>query len=468
MVFSSLTFLYVFMPVVMSIYYLTPKKFRNVVLLLEGMVFYAWGEPVYIIVVMASTVMDYLYGRLMNRHRANRKAMRGLIILSVVSNLGILAVFKYSSFLITNIDRAFGLSIPDPHIPLPVGVSFHTFQSMSYTIDMFFGNIAVQRNLVNFCTYVTLFPQMVAGPIVRYSEVEHDIDKRVINLSTLDAGIRLFIRGLSKKVLLANNIGAVWSTIQAAQASSLTVVQSWFGILCFTFQIYFDFSGYSDMAIGLGKMLGFTFPQNFNYPYMSKSITEFWRRWHITLGMWFRSYVYIPLGGNRCGKIKQIRNLLVVWFLTGLWHGASWNFVLWGFYFGVLIILEKFVFHSFLGKVPDSLRHAGTFFLIVCGWVFFEFESMPKVFAYFGAMFGIGSAGLINGQTVYQLYTNALIFAVCALFSTDLPVRLYEAAKARASRAVAVLTPAAQAAAMFLSTVFLVDASYNPFLYFRF
>jgi alginate O-acetyltransferase complex protein AlgI len=459
MVFSSLSFLYVFMPVVMSIYYLTPKRFRNLVLLLEGMVFYAWGEPVYIIVVMASTVMDYIYGRLMDRHKGNKKSMKALIIISVASNLGILAVFKYSSFIIANLNLIFHLNIPDPHIPLPVGVSFHTFQSMSYTIDMFFGNIAMQRNLIDFCTYVTLFPQMVAGPIVRYSEVEHELSNRVVNLSTLDAGVKLFIKG---------NIGAVWSLIQAQQASSLTVVQSWFGILCFTFQIYFDFSGYSDMAIGLGKMLGFSFPQNFRYPYMATSITDFWRRWHITLGMWFRSYVYIPLGGNRCSKLKQVRNLIVVWFLTGLWHGASWNFVIWGLYFGVLIILERFFFRPYLDRMPNTLRIAGTFFLVVCGWVFFEFESMTKLTGFFGAMFGVRSAGFINSATIYEIYTNAFIFIVCALFSTDLPAKIYEAAKKKAARLVRIATPIAQVAAMFLSTAFLVDASYNPFLYFRF
>ncbi|MDR3645670.1 MAG: MBOAT family O-acyltransferase, partial [Clostridia bacterium] len=283
MVFSSLTFIYVFLPVVMAIYYATPKKYKNLVLLLEGMLFYAWGEPVYIIVVMASTLMDYFYGRLMHRHRENPHVMKSLLIISVVSNVGILAVFKYSSFLIANLNLIFHLNIPDPHIPLPVGVSFHTFQSMSYTIDMYMGNIAVQNNVINFCTYVTLFPQMVAGPIVRYSEVEHEIDKRVVNLETLSAGVKLFVIGLAKKVLLANNIGVVWDTIRALPAQRLTVTGAWFGILCFTFQIFFDFSGYSDMAVGLGKMLGFDFPKNFNYPYLAKSISDFWRRWHITL-----------------------------------------------------------------------------------------------------------------------------------------------------------------------------------------
>ncbi len=460
--------MYVFLPLVMTIYYAAPKRIRNLVLLIEGMIFYAWGEPVYIIVVMASTVMDYLYGRLMDKYKGSKKTMKALIVISIVSNLGILAVFKYSSFIIDSVNGIFRLNIPNPHIPLPVGVSFHTFQSMSYTIDMYFGNIAVQRNLVSFCTYVTLFPQMVAGPIVRYSEVEHDINKRVINFHTLDEGVRLFIKGLAKKVLLANNIGAVWSTIQATQASNLTVVQSWFGILCFTFQIYFDFSGYSDMAIGLGKMLGFTFPQNFNYPYLAKSITEFWRRWHITLGMWFRYYLYIPLGGNRCSKVKQIRNLLIVWALTGLWHGASWNFMLWGLYFGVIIILEKFVLRRFLDKIPGVIRLIVTFFLVVCGWVFFEFDNLSKGFAYFGAMFGVKSAGAINSETIYQIYTNAIIFVVCAIFATDLPAKALSKISEKATKAVHILTPVAQVGALLASTTFLVDASYNPFLYFRF
>lgn len=468
MVFSSLTFLYVFFPIVMTLYYAAPKKYKNIVLLLEGMVFYAWGEPVYILVVMASTVMDYCYGRLMEKHRDDRRVMRLLIVISVVSNLGILAVFKYSSFLIGTVNFVFGLQLPDPHIPLPVGVSFHTFQSMSYTIDLYLGNIAVQRNLIDFCTYVTLFPQMVAGPIVRYSEVGHELEKRVVNLDTLEQGIRRFVKGLSKKVLLANNIGAVWSVIQAADPASLTVARAWLGILCFTFQIYFDFSGYSDMAIGLGKMLGFTFPENFKHPYLSKSITEFWRRWHITLGMWFRNFLYIPLGGNRCSKIKQIRNLLVVWFLTGLWHGASWNFVIWGLYNGLLIIAEKFLLRPKLEKVPAPLRVAGTFTLVVCGWVFFEFENISRAFGYFGAMFGIHCAGLIDSQTVYQLYTNALLLVVCAVFCTDLPSRAVAAFRRASSRAARAAAPIATSLLMLLSTAFLVDATYNPFLYFRF
>lgn len=468
MVFSSLTFLYVFFPIVMAAYYAAPKKMKNLVLLIEGIVFYAWGEPVYILVIMATTLMDYVYGLLMSKHRDNKKLMKLLIIISVVTNIGILCVFKYSSFLIGNLNYFLHLNIPDPHIPLPVGVSFHTFQSMSYTIDMFLGNIAVQRNVINFCTYVTLFPQMVAGPIVRYTEVEHDIDKRILSLDNFSAGIKQFIMGLAKKVLLANNIGAVWSVIKANNASDLTVVGAWFGILCFTFQIFFDFSGYSDMAIGLGRMLGFKFPQNFNYPYLSKSISEFWRRWHITLGMWFRSYVYIPLGGNRCSKLKQIRNLAVVWFLTGLWHGASWNFVIWGLYNGAIIIAEKFWLRKYLEKLPKLLQITYAFVLVVLGWVFFEFDDILKAFAFFGAMFGVKCSGFINSQTIYWIITNLAIFIICAVFSTTIPAKIIARIRNKSEKFVHVMTPVLQAAALIVSTVYLVDASYNPFLYFRF
>ena len=468
MVFSSLTFIYVFLPVVMGLYYLAPKKLKNPVLLLEGIVFYAWGEPIYIIVIMTTTIMDYIYGRLMDRYRGNQKLLRTLIILSVATNIGILAVFKYSSFLIQNMNLLLHTSIPDPHIPLPVGVSFHTFQSMSYTIDMYWGNIAVQKNLVNFCTYVTLYPQMVAGPIVRYNEVEHDIDKRTVNFTTLSEGVTLFVQGLAKKVLLANNIGDVWNTIRAIPPGQLTVASAWFGILCFTFQIYFDFSGYSDMACGLGKMLGFTFPQNFNYPYMSKSVTDFWRRWHITLGAWFRAFVYIPMGGNRRGKLKQLRNILVVWCLTGLWHGASWNYVLWGLYFAFLLILEKFVLKRFLSNLPNLLKMAYSFFFVVIGWVFFEFENLHQLGGYFSVLFGFHSAGLANSQTVYWVYTNALIFIVCCLFSTTIPLKLLQRLKKASGRFVSVMTPVTQVAAMIACTAYLVNSTYNPFLYFRF
>jgi alginate O-acetyltransferase complex protein AlgI len=460
--------MYVFLPFVMIVYYSVPKRFKNVVLLLESLLFYAWGEPVYIIVILLSTIMDYIYGRLMDNHRDNKKIMKLLITISVVTNVGILAVFKYSSLFVNTINSIFSLSIPDPKIPLPIGISFSTFQSMSYTIDLYMGNIVAQKSLINFCTYVTMFPQLVAGPIVRYTDVQDEIGTRRIDFSRIEEGVRFFVKGLAKKVLLANNIGAVWSSIQNLEPSSMTVVQSWFGILCFTFQIFFDFSGYSDMAVGLGKMLGFDFPQNFNYPYLSKSISEFWRRWHITLGMWFRSFVYIPLGGNRCSVLKQIRNLLIVWALTGLWHGASWNFVLWGLYSGLFIILEKFVFRKFLDKIPSVIRIVTTFILVVFSWVLFEHDNVTGAFTYYGAMFGVGTKSFIDSATVYQLYTNAFIFIVCALFSTTIPKKLYELAKAKFSKAFKVIVPLAEVATVLVCTAFLVDASYNPFLYFRF
>lgn len=476
MVFSSLTFIYAFLPLMMAIYYAVPKKAKNLVLLAEGLLFYAWGEPLYIIVVVLSTIMDYFYGILMDKHRENRRAMKGLILLSVVTNVGILAVFKYSSFLIGSVNAVFHTAIPDPHIPLPMGISFHTFQSMSYTIDMYFGTIAVQRNVVDFCTFVTLYPQMIAGPIVRYKDVENEIDprRRTVDLNALAEGVARFMKGLAKKVLLADNVGAVWSTIQNTSVSRLSVLGAWFGILCFTFQIFFDFSGYSDMAIGLGRMLGFRIPENFNYPYLATSVSEFWRRWHITLGMWFRSYVYIPLGGNRCSRLKQIRNLLVVWALTGLWHGASWNFVLWGTYYGVFIILEKFLLRPLLEKLPRALQVLYTFLLVVFGWVLFEFDDahggVLAAFRYFGAMFGANGAGLIDGRTIYWMYTSAAAFCLCALFCTRLPAKALGKLRAapRGAQLVRIATPAAEALGLVVCTAYLVSSTFHPFLYFRF
>jgi len=477
MVFSSLTFIYAFLPLMMTIYFAVPKKFKNLVLLLEGLVFYAWGEPVYILVVMATTFMDYIYGRLMDKHRDNKKLLKLLIIISVSTNVGILAVFKYSSFIITSVNAVFHLGIPDPHIPLPMGISFHTFQSMSYTIDMYFGTIGVQSNLISFCTFVTLYPQMVAGPIVRYHDVEHEINDRVVNLEGLYEGITRFVTGLAKKVLLADNIGAVWTSIQSTPADKLTLSAAWFGILCFAFQILFDFSGYSDMAIGLGRMMGFKIPENFNYPYLSTSITDFWRRWHITLGSWFRAYVYIPLGGNRCSKTKQVRNLLIVWALTGLWHGASWNFVIWGVYFGVIIILEKFILRRYLERLPHLLQVAYSFILVLLGWVFFVFDDQHDgirgAISYFGTLFGANThnTGLINGQTIYWMYTNAVIFVLCAIFATMIPARILGKLKFgsdRSAKFVRVMTPVLQVVAVLVCTAYLVSSTYHPFLYFRF
>ncbi len=467
MVFSSLTFLYLFLPVVLGLYYLFPKKGKNIILLLSGLFFYAWGEPFYIIIMLLSIAIDYTAGRLMDRFSGDRRKQTLCLIVSLVMNLSLLAVFKYSSFIVTSINDIFGLSLFDPQLPLPIGISFYTFQSMSYTIDLYMGNIKVQKNLISFTTYVTLFPQIVAGPIVRYEDVQNEIDDRLITMEMVADGIAIFVKGLAKKVLLANNIGMLWTQVKGMEFSSISVLTAWLGILAFTFQIYFDFSGYSDMAVGMGKMLGFHFPQNFNFPYIARSISDFWRRWHITLSSWFRSYVYIPLGGNRCGKLKQLRNLLVVWFLTGLWHGASWNFIVWGLYFGFLIIGERFVWGKFLEKLPKAVQVLYTFLLVVIGWVFFDVNGLGGAMGYLGAMFRFGGA-LSDPMAIYLLKSYAVIFIVCIFASTPIFGHLVQKVQKRWPVVVAVATPIVVLVLMIVCTAYLVDATYNPFLYFRF
>lgn len=467
MVFSSLTFIYVFLPIVLGLYYLMPKQGKNIIILAASLVFYAWGEPTYIVVMLFSTLVDYTAGRLMD-HYDDKPGLRKLfLIISLVVNLSLLGVFKYSSFVIGSINGAFGLSIPDPQLPLPIGISFYTFQSMSYTIDMYLRNIKVQKNILNFTSFVTLFPQLVAGPIVRYEDIANEIDNREITLNMIAEGVGYFVKGLAKKVLLANNIGMVWTSVKAMQTGELSVVTAWLGILAFTFQIYFDFSGYSDMARGLGKMLGFHFPANFNYPYISRSISEFWRRWHITLGSWFRSYVYIPLGGNRNGMAKTIRNLLIVWFLTGLWHGASWNFILWGLYFGVLIILERLFLGKLLERLPKIISTAYAFILVVFGWVLFDVEGLGGALGYMHAMVG-GNGVLVDSTAQYLLSSYLLMFAICIFAATDWFSRLSKLLYTKLPRVLPFAEPACQLVLMLMCTAYLVDATYNPFLYFRF
>ncbi len=468
MVFSSLTFLYVFLPIVLVFYYIAPMKGKNIIILISGIVFFAWGEPVYVLLMLFTTVVDYTAGMLITKFDDKPKMRTLFMILAVCINLGLLAVFKYSSFLIQNINNLFGTQIYDPQLPLPIGISFYTFQSMSYTIDLYMRNIKVQRNIVSYISYVSLFPQIVAGPIVRYQDIANEIDSRTITTSKVSQGIGIFLLGLGKKVLLANNIGMLWTTVKGMEMSEISTLTAWLGILAFTFQIYFDFSGYSDMAVGLGKMLGFEFPQNFNYPYLSRSISEFWRRWHITLGTWFRCYVYIPLGGNRHGKLKTLRNLLIVWFLTGLWHGASWNFIIWGLYFGIIIIIERVFLGKYLEKLPAVLSTAYSFLLVVIGWVIFETESIPRIFSYLKAMFFGASAGLADSQSLYFLSSYGIMFLICIIASTDYPKKLAERLHNRHPKLVGGISPIYQLALMVASTAYLVFATYNPFLYFRF
>lgn len=463
MVFSSITFLYFFLPAVLLIYYISPKKIKNIVLLLSGLFFYAWGEPVYVVIMIFSSFIDYAAGLFIDKYDDNQKKRTAALLVSLIINLGLLGVFKYSGFFA----GIFGIEIKQ--LPLPIGISFYTFQSMSYTIDMYMRKIKVQRSFLNFATYVSLFPQIVAGPIVRYEDVQNEIDSRKTNIFLLGEGAGIFVRGLSKKVLLANNIGLLWTEIKGMEYSELSAATAWIGILAFTFQIYYDFSGYSDMAVGLGKMLGFNFPENFDHPYISRSVSEFWRRWHITLGSWFKSYVYIPLGGNRCGKLKTLRNTLIVWGLTGFWHGASWNFIIWGLYFGGFIILEKIWLGKKLERLPSLLSIFYTFFIVVIGWVLFDTANLSSAGEFYKAMFG-GNGKLFDSIAFYELKNYALIFILCIIGSGNFMKNLYDKLKRgfSMSKVLSNVMPLVQTAMMLICTAFLVDASYNPFLYFRF
>nr|WP_283244312.1 MBOAT family O-acyltransferase [Wansuia hejianensis] len=466
-VFSSLTFIFVFLPVVILIYYIAPKGMRNLIFLMASLIFYAWGEPVYILIMLFSTVFDYVNGLAINRFREDKRITRAVLINSLVINLGILGFFKYFGFIVSNINGFLGLNIPIIEFPLPLGISFYTFQTLSYTIDVYLNKVPVQRNIISFGTYVTMFPQLVAGPIVRYSEVCKELDKRQEKLKLFGEGAELFIIGLSKKVLLANNIGLLWDTVKSTSIDELTVLLSWLGIMAFTLQIYFDFSGYSDMALGLGKMFGFNFPRNFNYPYISKSVTEFWRRWHISLGNWFKEYVYIPLGGNRVGKIKQYRNLIVVWLLTGFWHGANWNFIVWGLYYGGILIIEKKFLLQWLENRSNFIRHIYTLLAVIIGWILFEFENMSIGLSYIKTMFGFGNRPLINEDAIYYLYTNGLLLIALIIFSTPIPSRLFIGFKRKLSNGEFII-PITYIFLIFLCTAYLVNETYNPFLYFRF
>ena len=466
MVFSSMTFLLFYLPAVLAVYYLAPNKLKNLVLFVFSLLFYAWGEPVYVGLMIFSTVLDYTCGLTAERFRGTRKAKIALLV-SVVVNLSLLGVFKYAHFLIATVNSVFGCALPLLGLPLPIGISFYTFQTMSYTIDVYRGDTKAQRNIVSFGAYVSLFPQLIAGPIVRYQTIAEQMDRRTHSSDQFSLGVRRFVCGLAKKVLLANNIGLLWNTISQTDAANLTVLSAWLGLIAFSFQIYFDFSGYSDMAIGLGSMFGFSFCENFNYPYISASVTEFWRRWHISMGTWFRDYVYIPLGGNRCGLAVQLRNIAVVWLLTGFWHGASWNYVLWGVYFGALLIAEKFFLLEKLKKVP-LVGHFYTVFCILLSWVLFSFEDMAKGAAYFKAMFGFG-AGLCNSTALYEQASYLPLLGICAIAATPLAARLYRKLNEKCASAVMTLADASGiACGMLLSTAYLISGSYNPFLYFRF
>ncbi len=461
MVFSSLLFLFLFLPAVLTLYYCSPRRIRNLILFLTSLFFYAWGEPVYIVIMLVSTLTDYFFGLLLDKPSLSAAKRKGVVALSVVVNLTLLSYFKYADFLIGNINALFGTDIPLTDLPLPIGISFYTFQSMSYIIDVYRGTAKAQRNWIDFGAYVSLFPQLVAGPIVKYSTIAEQLNHRTESIELFAEGIRRFTIGLAKKVLLANNIGLLWTTISSAQPESLPMFTAWLGIIAFAFQIYFDFSGYSDMAIGLGLMFGFRFNENFNKPYTSQSITEFWRRWHISLGSWFREYVYIPLGGNRHGLLKQARNILIVWLLTGFWHGASWNFILWGLYFGVILMIEKWWGLKLLAALPRWVRHVYAIILILIGWVLFAFETPALIGSYLSAMAGFNDQPLWNAETGYFFYTNAVLLVVLVIAS--LPKKQWTRANE-----LSLFHLVWYGFLFFLAVAYLVDATFNPFLYFRF
>lgn len=468
MVFSSILFLFYFLPSTLIIYFLMPRRFRNLTLFIFSLIFYGWGEPKYILLMIFSTVVDYSAGRIIDYYdRRNYEPGRKIgLLISLIVNIGMLSFFKYGDFFISNVNSLLNLEITLLKVALPIGISFYTFQTMSYTIDVYRREVEVQRSIISFGTYVTLFPQLIAGPIVRYKTVAEEIDNRKESISMVSEGIKRFIIGLGKKVLLANNIGLLWENVKSLDTATLPMLTAVLGILAFSFQIYFDFSGYSDMAIGLGKIFGFNFLENFNYPYMSRSITEFWRRWHISLGTWFKEYVYIPLGGNREGMIKTLRNIVVVWMLTGIWHGASWNFLFWGLYFGLILIIEKLFLLKNLDKIPSIFRRIYTLFLVVISWIIFSFEDVGVMVLYIKRMFGIETV-FINDTSIYLLYTNIILIGVLTLASTDIPKRMYGSLKQR-WKYMYLLEDIGLLIVFIMSVAYLVDMTYNPFLYFRF
>lgn len=471
MIFSSLLFLFRFLPAVLLLYYISPRPARNGVLLLVSLIFYAWGEPIYVLLMLASILSSWLGGLLVDRFRKRgqeRKAKLSLVC-SVGFGLALLGFFKYTDFLLNSINQVTGLNISLLNLALPIGISFYTFQTISYIIDVYRQTARVQKNIISYGAYVTMFPQLIAGPIVQYKTIDEQLRNRKESGEEFAEGVNRFVIGLGKKVLLANNAGALWDTIRSMSSGNLPAVTAWLGLAAYTFQIYFDFSAYSDMAIGLGHMFGFRFLENFNYPYLSKSITEFWRRWHISLGTWFREYVYIPLGGNRKGTARLICNTMIVWLLTGIWHGADWNFLIWGLYYGILLLIEKLFLKKYLERLPGWLRHVYCMFFVMLGWFIFVFDQSG--FGYLKAMFTGAGAGLFNRETIYLFYNYGVLLIALILGSTMLPGKLAGKLLERLEEHdwVCILLRGIFYVAIFLlSVAYLVDASYNPFLYFRF
>lgn len=493
MIFSSVLFLFRFLPAFLICYFMAPRRMmrlKNTILFLGSLIFYAWGEPVYVVLMLFSTLSDFIHGQRIESSREKGGSGRGWLISSLLINLLMLGFFKYADFLIGVCNSLTGSRIPLMHLPLPIGISFYTFQTMSYSVDVYRGEVKAQKNLLDFGVFVTMFPQLIAGPIVRYKTAEEFLHNRQSSAENIAYGIRRFVLGLGKKVLFANQAGMIWTQISGRDPGGLPAGAAWLGILAYAFQIYFDFSGYSDMAIGLGAVMGFRFPENFNYPYISRSVTEFWRRWHISLGTWFREYVYIPLGGNRRGLPRQVLNILIVWALTGIWHGAGWNFLLWGLWFALFLVLEKAFLGKWLNRLPGIVCWLYSMLAVLGGWVLFALESDPsqpgsRIPAYLGAMLGINGAGVADRETMYLLTVNLPLFVLLAIGATPVCRNILRRIRGGAERAGEhagwdpskpervgfwlMLGENIVLAAIFLLSVgYIVEASYNPFLYFRF
>ena len=467
MLFSSIPFLYYFLPLVLAVYFLTPRAGKNAVLFLSSLLFYAWGEPKFCIFMLLSILQGYVFGRLIEKHAQNKKRSKLFLTASVALSLALLAYCKYADFFLSSVNAVTGLSFKLLHVTLPIGISFYTFQILSYVVDVYRGEVPAQKSFLKLGTYIAMFPQLIAGPIVRYADIAPQLDSRQTTLEDVSSGACRFVIGLSKKVLLANVLYELITAFQ--QSRDLSVLYFWLYAVSFALQLYFDFSGYSDMAIGLGRIFGFRFQENFNYPYISGSITEFWRRWHISLGSWFRDYVYIPLGGNRVSKAKWLRNILVVWMLTGLWHGASWNFVLWGLGFAILLVAEKLVYGRLLQRT-HVLKHVYTLLLVTLSFVLFNADSVSEAVSQLGAMFGAGGLPLVSTEGVYYLKSYAGTFLFAAIGATPLVSNaISRFGKTRfGAQALTVLQPLVMLALLAACTAFLVDGSFNPFLYFRF
>ena len=463
MLFTSISFLYYFLPIVLIIYFIVPQKYKNLILFIFSLIFYFYGEPKYIFLMILEILIAYIGAILIDKYKSKK-----ILILTLFIHIILLIIFKYTNFLITNINNVFNTNFKLLNIALPIGISFYTFQIISYIVDVYKGKVKVQKSFLKLATYVSLFPQLIAGPIVRYEIIENELDNRKHSFEDFSIGVRKFTIGLAKKVLIANMLGELCTKFSLVDERS--IVLYWIFAISYMLQIYFDFSAYSDMAIGLGRMFGFHFLENFDYPYISKSITEFWRRWHISLGSWFRDYVYIPLGGNRVSKIKHLRNILIVWLLTGIWHGASWNFIIWGLMFGIILIIEKLFLNKYLEKLPNFIRRIYVLFIVMISFIIFNADTMNDAISNIIGLFGFNKETFINNYTIYYLKSYFIILVISIIASTPIIKNLIENMKKNKfmNKLINILEPIYIVTLLLIVTSYLIDNSYNPFLYFRF